>query len=117
MYDKNLARLRPKTMAFQNYGGTDTMSVILAAARNHDAASAISGKHADYFLVEFSVGFARELSQGVVPFDDTDEPGHHHVVGKKTGSVRDRFAKECSWAIAPPSGFQESAAVSPNLTP
>ena len=105
VYDKNLQRYRPKSIAFQNYKGTEAMSVILARARGNDAHTAVSGRHSDYFVAEFTAGFARGLSQGVVPFLDPGEAGHHHVVGKKTGSVKDRFAKQSAWRIAPPADF------------
>lgn len=110
VYDKNQSRLRPKSMAFQNYKGTDAMSVILASARADDPTTAISGKHSHYFLVEFSVGLARSLNQGVIAFNDPEEPGHHHVTGKKTGSVKDRLANGSAWRVAPPAGFDPDAA-------
>ncbi len=107
VFDKNTQppRLRPKSMAFQNYKGTDAMSVILASARGNDASTAISGNHSAYFVVEFTAGFVRGLEQGVVAFDDPDEQGHHHVTGKKTGPVQRRFAADSAWRIAPPEGF------------
>lgn len=104
VFDANQQRLRPKSIAFQNYRGTDAMSVILAHLRGTPE-SAVNGKHRGYFLVQFSAGLVRRLKQGVVPFDDPDEPGHHHVVGKKTGSVQRELTKEATWVVAPPGGF------------
>ena len=54
-----------------------------------------------FALASITAGLARECGQGVSRDPTDDEPAHALVFGKKTGSVRGRFAKECRWVIEP----------------
>jgi hypothetical protein len=105
-FDENDQRSRPTSQAFQNYKGTDSMSVFVPRLINfsHDP---VLGPSKDDLIVEFSVKLAHECGQEVVPALE-EGPGHYHVVGKKTGTVRSRFATECTW-VKPPKEFDARA--------
>lgn len=99
--DQNLGRLRPTTDSFVD-DSDSPMSVALVAP---DVTSAVVlAGHPGFALAEFTAGFARHrCNQLVVRAPRPGEPWHAFVVGKKTDSVRKKFARESQWAV-PPSG-------------
>lgn len=79
------------------------MSVALAdvlAERGAGASDYLAG-HTDFALVSLTAGLARGCNQKVARDPLLDEPAHALVVGKKTRSVRKRFATECRWVVSP----------------
>jgi len=98
-FDENLQRWRPTSQAFQNYKGTDKMSV-QAARLIHFSHDAVLGPAKDDFIVQFPVKLAKECGQHVIAAFE-EGPGHFHVLGKKRGSVASRLAKECTWVKGP----------------
>lgn len=60
----------------------------------------------DNLLCSITAGLAHELGQGVVyDTEPPNDPAHGLVLGKKTKSVANRFAREAKWVIpseAPP---------------
>lgn len=80
------------------------MSVLLADIVERDgrsAADALAG-HEGFALAAITAGLARQCDQGVARDPLPEEPAHGVVVGKKTDSVRKRFAKGAEWVIPPP---------------
>lgn len=53
--------------------------------------------HEDFYLVEFTAGFVRSLSLGIVPFDDINDVGHAELRGSMTDSRKDKLAKAATW--------------------
>jgi hypothetical protein len=103
IHDENLGRKRPSSQAFQDDRDGNPMSVFLAdlmVELGRGPEEALAG-HEGYALVSFSVGLARECNQGVAREPTLTEPAHAVVFGKKTGSVRNRFARECDWVVPP----------------
>ena len=99
VFDENLQRMRPKSQAFQNYPKREEMSVILASEIGFSTEIAL-GDAKDYLLVWFPVSLVRECGQDLIPARE-EGPGHFHVKGKKSGTVKDKFAKRCDWVIPP----------------
>jgi hypothetical protein len=52
-------------------------------------------------LVSLTAGFAREHDQEVARTPKDYEPAHGDVVGAKTNSVKDSFARNAAWVIGP----------------
>lgn len=52
-------------------------------------------------VVSLTAELVRDCDQIVVR-DDTEDPAHAHVVGKKTKGIKRRLAAECTWVIRPP---------------
>jgi hypothetical protein len=101
--DSNLGRLRPTSQAFQNQRGGEAFSIHIstdAAAIGLGPQDLVAGL-TGFGMAEFGAGLARELRQGVVRVPEEGEIGHGHVVGKKSKSVREQFAKQ-SVLIIPP---------------
>lgn len=103
--DENIGGVRPSSAAFADDAETgDPMSVVLgdevleAHRRPEDILAGLEG----FAMVAFSTGFARSQKQAVARDPTPSEPAHALVVGKKTGSVRKAFAKNCEWVIPPP---------------
>jgi len=86
------------SQAFQNYRQTNTMSVFLAAETSQEA---VLAGHTGYGLAEFSAGLARSNGQGVVRAPNPEVAGHAHVVGNKTGRVKDALKKGCTILLEP----------------
>jgi len=102
--DGNLGGKRISSAAFCDHPNGSPMSVVLGQVvleADRDANSVIDG-HDDYCLASVTAGLARELQQGIArnPLLP-EEPAHAEVFGKKTRSVRRRFAKEATWVIGP----------------
>lgn len=102
--DENLNVLRPSTAAFSDSSDGTPMSVQLAEivlAHGGAANSVMVGFEGA--LAGFTAGFARnECAQGVEKAPLPKDPAHTYVFGKKTGSVKKKFAlKGSKWVIPP----------------
>jgi hypothetical protein len=99
IFDHNMGCQRPTSDAFVN--DTDTpMSVALADKCN--GVETILEGHQGFFVVSFTAGFARSLSQRVALDQRPGKPNWHaFVIGKKTDSVRKQFAKKFQWVVPP----------------
>lgn len=93
VYDGNLGRRRPSTSAFDNHHDGTPMSVVVASECSDGVDNLLRG-HESFGVVEFTVGFARRLRQGVVRAPLPEQPSHAHVVGRKTDGTKKRFARE-----------------------
>lgn len=60
-----------------------------------------------FFLASVPAGLARSINQGVSRQPLLEEPAHAVVFGKKTNSVRKRFAREATWIIGPDANGNE----------
>lgn len=91
---------RPSTKAFQNPSDGSGMSVNIAADTTVERTLK---DYEDYYLVGFSAGFIRTLSQGVIRKPLPEEPAHAEVNGAKSKSIKKQFSKGCVWVVHPPS--------------
>lgn len=98
IFDSNLNSHRPSTQAFQNSGGTSSMSVNLASETTIEDTLK---DYENYLLVSFETRLARELSQGVKRSPLPDNAAHTEVTGNKTKGVRKKFKIGCAWVVAP----------------
>ena len=101
--DKNRGGKRISKAAFEDHPDGSPMSVVLGAevlAAGRDPQSVIAG-HDDFCLAAVTAGLARSLNQGITRKPLADEPAHAEVFGKKTDSVRKRFARAAIWVIRP----------------
>ena len=99
VYDENLGRLRPSSANFDDHPNGTPMSVAIADG-NVTPQQALH-PHSEFFLVGFTVGLARSHSLGIIRQPLPDQPWHGEVTGKKTGSVKNRLARQCYWVVAP----------------
>ena len=97
-------RMRIASAAFKH----EEMSILfltLMHRQSRTSAEALGG-YPDNSLCSIMAGLARELGQGVVyDLDPPNDPAHGLVIGKKTKSIANRFAREAVWVIpevAPP---------------
>ena len=105
-FDHDQRRLRPSSKAFQDVeqGGVKALSVFLAEiehAAGHTAGD-ILRNHPDFGLVAVTAGVMRACGLTIVRNPTQENPGHAHVVGKKTGSVRSKIAKSAQWVVEAP---------------
>lgn len=101
--DKNLGGKRISKAAFDDHRDGTPKSVVLGeevVSSGRDAHSVLEG-HDGVCLASVTAGLARSLNQAVVRSPLDDEPAHAEVFGKKTDSVRKRFAREAAWVIGP----------------
>jgi len=99
VFDENLNRLRPSSMAFQNTSGTSGMSVNIAAETTVENTLRESE---NLLLVEFPASVPRGVGQGVIRNPLPDNPAHAEVTGKKTKSVQKTLYNNCAWVVGPP---------------
>lgn len=101
--DKNVGGKRISKAAFEDHPDGSPMSVVLGGLvlELGRTAESVVADHAGFCLASVTAGFARSLNQGVVRRPLVEEPAHAEVFGKKTESVRRRFAHEAVWVIAP----------------
>ncbi|MBE3134204.1 MAG: hypothetical protein IMZ55_12065 [Acidobacteria bacterium] len=104
VWNDNLHQMRPTSQAFGNHPNGTPMSVVLAHLLEQRGAgpSDVLAGHAGFALASLTAGLARQCNQLVARDPLPDEPAHALVAGKKTGSVRRRFATECRWVVPPP---------------
>jgi hypothetical protein len=96
--DENRGIIRPSSAAFEDSSDGTPMSVLLAEGQ--DPIGALK-KHDGYWLAAITAGLARQCQQGVTRDPLIDELAHALVFGKKTKAVRQRFAREARWVVAP----------------
>lgn len=77
---------RLTTQAFQNYPGTMAMSVILASEVSGSAE--VLRRYSGYGLGSFKAGLARQAQQRIIRAPTAEEPGHVHVVGRKSSPAQ-----------------------------
>ena len=74
------------------------MSVFDANAS--EGKEAVMEGHDGFLLCSFTAGEARARGMQIIR-TSTGGPGHCEVIGKKTQSVKDKFAKNALWVIGP----------------
>ena len=99
IYDHNMGCERPTSDAFVD--SPDTPMSVALAARCKDVNEFLQGR-VGFAVVSFSARFARSLGQRVAADQRPNQPTWHaFVIGKKTDSVRKKFAKNFTWVVAP----------------
>jgi hypothetical protein len=101
--DKNRGRRRISKAAFEDHPDGTPMSVVLGQdvlAAGRDAYSVVA-RYDAFCLASVTAGLARSLNQGIMRKPLDDEPAHAEVFGKKTDSVRKKFARAAIWVIGP----------------
>jgi hypothetical protein len=96
VFDENLGRNRPSSEAFEDNPDGTPMSVFLASDCTGPEV-ALAG-HEGYGLVAIAAGLARQCNQAVAR-DPSEGPAHVVVVGKKTSSIKTKFAKQCTEVV------------------
>ena len=99
IFDNNTNRYRPSSGAFNNNRDGSPMSVDLAKIAKFPSVT-LKG-HEDYNFASITAGLARDCNQIVAHDPQPDNPAHSVVVGKKSKSVRSRFAKGANWVLPP----------------
>jgi len=107
VHDHNQNRIRPTSAAFEDDEDGSPMSVVLAdvvieAGRSE---TEILVGHEGFAMAAITAGLGRECAQKIVRNPLPEEPAHALLVGRKTDSVRKRFAKSCRWVIHPDPSF------------
>lgn len=98
-FDEKLGRSRPSKAAFEDDGDGSPMSVVLASEAGPPE-SALA-EHPGYALSAITAGLARACGQLIVRDPTPEEPAHAVVVGRKTDSIKRRFAREARWVVPP----------------
>lgn len=99
-----MSDIRPSSASFEDDPDGEPMSVYLADECK-DPQLALAG-HKGFGLVAITAGLARQCNQIVVRQPVPGPPGHGVVAGKKTDSVRKKFARFAAtrWVIRPSVG-------------
>jgi hypothetical protein len=99
--DENIGDIRPSSAAFEDDPDGAPMSAYLGNECK-DPQIALAG-HEGFGLVAITAKMARECNQIIVRQPVTGPPGHVVVVGKKTDSVRKKFARAAAkrWIFRP----------------
>ncbi len=108
IFNATLGTFRPSKDCFNDHPNRTPMSAFLAReCRNPQLA--LEGNEG-FALVAIKVKTIHECNQIIVSAQgDNLPPGHVHVTGKKTDSVRKKFAKECCWVVEPSDELKERA--------
>ena len=93
--------IRPSSAAFDDDPDGDPMSTVLARP-GRDPFPVLLGNEG-WALAAIGVALVRECGWVLERRPVDDEPDHVVVIGNKTHGKRKRVARECSWAIPPPS--------------
>jgi len=93
-------RLRVASAAFKNHGMSVLIESLLSQQRR--AIARVMQDYPGEAAVSITAGLARELGQIVCKdTEPPNDPAHGLVIGKKTGSNANRFAREAKWVIPP----------------
>ena len=87
---------RLTSAAFQNQQGHEAFSVHRSTLINPEN---VVAPFPGYGVVCFTAGEARSLGQGVTPEPTIDDPSHAHVIGRKTGGVKNKFRSIAIWIV------------------
>jgi hypothetical protein len=100
VFDENLGRVRPSSIAFDDNKNGTSMSAFLEGYGN--TVEDILRNHESFFLAAVSVGFVRSHDLTVVHDPLEGLPSHVEVRGAKTKRVRSALAKAAVWIVPPP---------------
>jgi hypothetical protein len=104
--------IRISSASFDNDPDGDPMSVVLGlevTRANRAPSSCLKGLD-DFGLAAITAGIARENKQGIQRDATEEEPAHALVFGRKTDSIRKKFARSAtrSWVVRPPEHIIEA---------
>lgn len=97
--DENEGRWRPSSAAFDDVEMSVALAEVVVTASG--GPETVLAGHPGYALAALSAGRARECDQAVARDPLPDEPAHAIVYGRKSKSIRVRFARECVWVVPP----------------
>jgi hypothetical protein len=99
VFDENLGRLRPSSLAFDDNPDGSAMSAFLEGHGN--SIEDVLRNHDGFALAAVSAGLVRSKGLKIVhdPLDGL--PAHVEVHGPKPKSVRSTLAKAAVWVVAP----------------
>ncbi len=102
VFDENLGRVRPSSLAFEDNRDGSPMSAFLEGYGN-SVEDVLLG-HEAFYLAAISAGLVRANGLKIVhdPLDGL--PSHVEMPGPKPKRVRSALAKAATW-VAPPSGL------------
>ena len=105
VYDGNLGRRRPASLAFVQGGRDGETSCYVASETTPDV---VAGYGSEPYMVLVPVSLIREKGLAVVRSgtDDEDGRGHVDIIGRKTSSRVTALAKSAQWVegYEPPPG-------------
>jgi len=108
IFDESRNVFRPSKDSFNDHPNGTPMSAFLAKVCK-DPLLAVHD-HEDFALVGVRIKVLREKKLEIVAAPKPDlPPGHVHVVGSKTDSVRKALAKNFRWIIDPPDHVKSEA--------
>jgi hypothetical protein len=100
VFDENLGRVRPSSLAFDDNKDGSAMSAFLAGHGNTPADVLVG--HDGFFLAAVAVGLVRQKGLRIVHDPLEGLPSHVEVHGPKPHKVRSALAKAAVWVVAPP---------------
>ena len=100
VFDENLGRVRPSSLAFQDNRDGTAMSAFLAEHGNSPADVLVG--HDGFFLAAITAGLVRLKGLQIVHDPLEGLPSHVEVPGPKPPKVRSALAKAAVWVVAPP---------------
>jgi hypothetical protein len=99
VFDENLGRLRPSSLAFDDNSDGSAMSAFLEGHGN--SVEDVLRGHEGFALAAVSAGLVRSKGLKIVHDPLEGLPAHVEVHGPKTKSVRSALAKAAMWVVAP----------------
>ena len=96
MVDDGNGGLRPSSQAFQDLGKGMSVGLTCVLDELGEGPLRVVEDFPGYGLIRYGVGWVKSLSLTVERSPTEAEPWHGDVVGKKTGSVRTKFANNSS---------------------
>lgn len=104
VWDSNLTRWRPSSVAFENDEDGHPMSIALESVLTEHGLGpdCVLAGHDGFALAYINAHLARELGQSIVRDPrPPDEPAHGLVVGAKPKRTSRRMAKAAAWEVPP----------------
>lgn len=100
VFDENLGRLRPSSIAFGDNKDGSAMSAFLAGHGN--TVEDVLRNHELFYLAAVSAGLIRSHGLKIVHDPLPDLVSHVEVPGPKPKRVKSALAKAAEWIVAPP---------------
>jgi hypothetical protein len=100
VFDENLGRVRPSSLAFEDNRDGSPMSAFLAGHGN-SVADVLLG-HEGFYLAAVAAGLLRANGLKIVHDPLEGLPSHVEVPGPKPKRVKSTLAKAASWVVPPP---------------
>jgi hypothetical protein len=105
VWDDNESRLRPTSAAFRDAEMSVHLSDVLA--ERGLLSITVLDDRPQHQLAAITAGFSRSEEQAVARTPTDEDPAHGDVIGPKSRTRRNRFAKGCRWEVLRRETLQE----------